>query len=216
SRSRPGSRRRAAPPRTWRTTRRAIRWAASAGWAGRARNVRGRRTGWSRGLLTRVSLSRQRLNPRRSARISPGPVLAEQTPADDRLLDLAGALPDQQERRLPHQALDLVLLRVAVAPVDAERLLRHLRAVLARQVLGHARLDVVALAGVLEPRRVHHHQVRGLHLGRHLRQLERDGPVLRDRLAERRTLLGVLHRQLERPDRDPARPRGHVHPPDLD
>src|SRR3712207_9066955 len=73
-------------------------------------------------------------------------VLLEQAAADDRLLDLAGALADEQERRLAHEPLDLVLLGVAVATVDAEGLGGHLGAVLARQQLGHAGLDVVALA----------------------------------------------------------------------
>src|SRR5690606_38797713 len=81
-------------------------------------------------------------------------VLPEQAAADDRLLDLAGALTDEQERRLAHEPLDLVLLGVAVAAVDAERLGGHLGAILAGQGLGHAGLDVVALAGVLEPRGV--------------------------------------------------------------
>src|SRR3954465_5859635 len=77
-------------------------------------------------------------------------VLLEQTAADDRLLDLAGALADEQERGLAHEALDLVLLGVAVAAVDAEGLLGDLGAVLRGEQLGHAGLDVVALAGVLE------------------------------------------------------------------
>ena len=73
-----------------------------------------------------------------------------------------------------------------------------------REQLGHAGLDVVALAGVLEPGRVDHQQVRGLDLGGHLGQLERDRLVLGDLLAERLALLGVRDRQLERADRDAA------------
>jgi hypothetical protein len=56
--------------------------------------------------------------------------------------------------------LDLVLLGVAVAAVDAERLLHHLGAVLGGEQLGHAGLDVVALAGVLQPGGVDHERVR--------------------------------------------------------
>src|SRR5690606_26563858 len=83
--------------------------------------------------------------------LTPGPlravsaadaVLLQQSLADDRLLDLAGALADQQEGRLAHEPLDLVLGGVAVAAVDAEGLLGHLGAVLARDELGHAGLDV--------------------------------------------------------------------------
>src|SRR3982074_2539845 len=71
-----------------------------------------------------------------------GLVLAEEAAADDGLLDLAGALADEQERRLTHEPLDLVLLGVAVAAVDAEGLGGHLGAVLAGDQLGHAGLDV--------------------------------------------------------------------------
>src|SRR3978361_620538 len=46
--------------------------------------------------------------------------------------------------------------------------------------------------------------------------VERCALVLATRLAERRALLGVLDGQLERPDRDPARPRRDVHPSHLD
>src|SRR4051812_34159123 len=57
-------------------------------------------------------------------------VLPHQPAADDRLLDLRGALADEQKRRLAEQPLDLVLLGVAIAAVDAERLGGHLEAVL--------------------------------------------------------------------------------------
>ena len=73
-------------------------------------------------------------------------VLLEQAAADDHLLDLGGALADQQHRHLPVQTLDLVLLGEAVAAVDAEGVLHDLLGVLRRQVLGHAGLQVVAPA----------------------------------------------------------------------
>jgi hypothetical protein len=47
-------------------------------------------------------------------------VALEQLLADDHALDLGGPLPDQQQRRVAVEPLDLVLLRVAVAAVDAE------------------------------------------------------------------------------------------------
>src|SRR5690348_18496188 len=91
----------------------------------------------------------------RSHPMSALPVLPQQPARDDRLLDLRRPLAYQQERRLAHEPLDLVLLRVAVAAMDAERVLRDLRAVLAGQELRHAGLDVVARAGVRsEERRV--------------------------------------------------------------
>ena len=58
--------------------------------------------------------------------------------------------------------------------------------------------------------------MRGLHFRRHLGQLERDGLVLGDRLAERLALLRVPHGELERADTDAARPGRHVDPADLD
>src|SRR3712207_8054408 len=68
----------------------------------------------------------------------------------DHALDLRRALADEQQRRVAVDALDLVLLGVAVAAVDAQRLLGAEPAGLRREELGHARLDVRALARVLQ------------------------------------------------------------------
>src|SRR5438128_6346507 len=46
--------------------------------------------------------------------------------ADHHALDLRGALADQDQRRVAVEALDLLLLRVAVAAVDPDRVLDHL------------------------------------------------------------------------------------------
>src|SRR3954454_5654741 len=124
-------------------------------------------------------------------------VLLQQPATDDHPLDVGRALADEQHRRLAVEALDLVLLGVAVAAVDAERVLDDLLAVLAGEVLGHPGLDVVALAGVLLARRHDHHRVGRLDLGGHLRKAELHGLVLRDRLAERLTLLRVADAELE-------------------
>src|SRR6202012_5446306 len=43
--------------------------------------------------------------------------------ADHHALDLGGPLADQEQRRIAVEALDLVLLRVAVAAVDSEGVL---------------------------------------------------------------------------------------------
>src|SRR3982750_4422649 len=101
----------------------------------------------------------------RNAKWDSESVLTQQALADDGLLDFAGALADQEERCVAHQALHLVLLGVAVATVDAEALLGDVRTIFAGKVFGHARRDVVALARVLQPGRVDHHQVRRLDLG---------------------------------------------------
>lgn len=122
------------------------------------------------------------------------------------VFDLVGALADQQERGVPHESLDLVLLGIAVAAVNPEAGLGDLGAELASQVLGHARLQIVALPGVLETGRIDHHQVCGLHFGGHFGKRERDALVLGDRLTEGGPLLGVAHREFERPDRDAAAP----------
>src|SRR5689334_18407377 len=81
-------------------------------------------------------------------------ILGEQSLADDVLLNLAGALADEQERRVTHQPLDFVFLGVAVATVDAETLLGDFGAILAAQVFGHPGGDVIALTRVLQARRV--------------------------------------------------------------
>src|SRR6266508_2317553 len=132
--------------------------------AGSGRSTNGRRRGCSGG--NRFERRAQALAlDRTSAALA---VLLQQAPADDGLLDLGGTLADQQERRLPHEPPDLVLLGVAVPAVDAERLLHHLDAVLAGEQLRHAGLDVVALPGVLEPGGVHHQRVCRLDLCGHL------------------------------------------------
>src|SRR3954453_16156127 len=154
-----------------------------------------------------VSLVVEDVQPRTSALEL---VLLEQPAADDHPLDVSGALADEEHRRLAVQPLDLVLLGVAVAAMDAEGVLDDLLAVLRRQVLGHAGLEVVALAGVLLPRGHDHHLVGVLDLGRHLGDAEQHGLVLGDLLAERLPLLGVGGAQLEGAHRDAARPGGDV------
>src|SRR3954471_5750339 len=77
----------------------------------------------------------------------------EQLLADHHALDLGRALADQEQRGVAVEALDLVLLRVAVATVDAERVLHHFLAGLGGEQLRHAGLEVGTLAGVLQPGR---------------------------------------------------------------
>src|SRR5829696_4532943 len=77
-------------------------------------------------------------------------VALEELAADDHALDLRRPLADQQQRRVAVEALDLVLLGVAVAAVDAEALLDAEAPGLGGEELGHPRLEVRALAGVLQ------------------------------------------------------------------
>src|SRR5205807_147570 len=81
-------------------------------------------------------------------------VALEQLLPDHHALDLGGALPDQEKRRVAVQPFDLVLLRVPVSAVDPERVLDDLLAGLGGEELGHAGLQVGALPGVLQPRRL--------------------------------------------------------------
>src|SRR4029077_19444282 len=74
--------------------------------------------------------------------------------ADHHALDLGGPLTDQEQRRVAVEALDLVLLRVAVAAVDADAVLDADLARRRGEQLPHPRLEVGALAGVLHPRRL--------------------------------------------------------------
>src|SRR3954447_1886736 len=136
--------------------------------------------------------------------------------ADHHALDLGSDLADQEEGRVPVEALDLVLLRVAVAAVDAERVLHDLLAGLRGEQLRHAGLEVRALAGVLEAGGLAGEEACGLDLGRHVRELELDRLVLRDRLAERLWRLRVTERQLERARGDADAAGRDVHPPHLE
>src|SRR5882757_6726919 len=117
--------------------------------------------------------------------------------ADHHALDLGGPLADQKEWGVAVEALDLVLLRVAVAAVDAERVLDVFLPRLRGEELGHPGLEVGALAGVLHPRRFAGDQAGRLQARRHVGELELDRLVLGDRLAEGLPLLAVFERQLE-------------------
>src|SRR3954453_13593523 len=96
----------------------------------------------------------------------------QQLLADDHPLDLARPLADEQQRRVAVYALDLVLLRVPVAAVDAQRLLGAEAAGLRGEQLGHARLEVRSLAGVLQPRGLQRQHAGRLELRGHVGELE--------------------------------------------
>src|SRR4051794_5445641 len=164
--------------------------------------------------LTRRHYTHRRPAWRRARRLDL--VAPQQRAADDHALDLRRALADQQQRRVAVQALDLVLLGVPVAPVDAERVLDDLLAGLGGEQLRHAGLEVRALAGVLHPRGLEREQAGGLDLGGHVGELELDRLVLRDRLAERRALLRVAQGEFERALADAHAARGDVHAADLE
>src|SRR4051794_34648657 len=140
----------------------------------------------------------------------------EELLADNHALDLARSLADQQQRRVAVEALDLVLLRVAVAAVDAEAFFDAVLAGLRSQELGHPGLEVEALAGVLHPRRFAGDEAGRLELGRHVGKLELDCLVGGDRLAEGLAFLAVAERELEGALADADAAGGDVHAADLE
>src|ERR1700727_1386859 len=105
-------------------------------------------------------------------------VSLQELAADHHPLDLRRALADQQQRRVPVQPLDLVLLGVAVAAMDPQRLLDTEAPGLRREQLRHPRLDIRALARVLQARRSPGQQPRRLDLGSHVGELELNRLVL--------------------------------------
>src|SRR3954447_9244088 len=140
----------------------------------------------------------------------------EELLADNHALDLGGSLADQQQRRVAVEALDLVLLRVAVAAVDAEAFFDAILAGLRSEQLRHPGLEVGALAGVLHPRRFAGDEAGGLELGRHVGELELDRLVGGDRLAEGLSFLAVAEGELERALTDADAAGGDVDAADLE
>src|SRR6185436_19484348 len=123
-------------------------------------------------------------------------VAPEQPARDDQALDLVRALADQEQRVVAVEALDLELLRVAVAAVDAHRLLDAALRDLGREQLRHAGLDVGAAPRVLLACGGRDQVLGGLDAGRHVGELGLDQLVLGDRLAECTALLGVADGEL--------------------
>src|SRR5512146_3215270 len=115
----------------------------------------------------------------------------EHAARDHEALDLGGALVDLHDPHVTVVALDHVVLHEPVAAVHLDGLVRHPRRGLGRVELGHARRADEVLAGVLEPSRLADQQPRALDAALHLGQLELHGLDLRDRPAERGTLLRV-------------------------
>ena len=122
----------------------------------------------------------------------------QQRLADNHPLNLGSSLADQQQRRVAVEPLNLILLRVAVAAVNAERLLNAEAAGLGGEELRHSSFHLGALAGVLEAGGADRKQPRCLNLRCHVGELELDCLVLADRLAEALALLAVPQCQLKR------------------
>src|SRR5687768_12341418 len=135
---------------------------------------------------------------KRASSAASGGVPLYKLPRNDDALHLVGAFADAHEGRVAHQALDRVLLGIAVGAVDAHGLERVLQSGLGGEVFRHAGLHVAAPALVVGLRRLLDQQARRLHARGHLAQLELDRLVLGDRLAEGLARLGIAHRVVER------------------
>src|SRR5215472_16049621 len=119
-------------------------------------------------------------------------------PRDDDALHLVGALADAGERRVAVQPLDVVLLGIAVGAMDTHRFDTVLQRRLGSEVLGHAGLEVAALAAIEGIGGVERQEPRGAGAGRHLAELELDRLVLADRLAEGLADLRIFRCELQR------------------
>src|SRR5688572_19299507 len=128
----------------------------------------------------------------------PSACARHQLASDDDALHLVRAFADAEKRRVAVEPLDRKLLRVAVAAVDAHRLVRVLERRLRGEVLRHARLEVAALAAVVNARGILHQEARRLDARAHLAQLQLDRLVLADRFAEGVALTRILKRLVER------------------
>src|SRR5436309_14439483 len=94
--------------------------------------------------------------------------------AEDLAHDLVRAAPDRAEARVARHALDLVLLHVAGAAVDLQRLVGDVEAVALGLQLRHRHLAQRVLALVEATERVVGQGAAGLQLQRHLRDLVAD------------------------------------------
>src|SRR5271167_213993 len=131
------------------------------------------------------------------AQAAPGwSILLHDTPADDLVLNFAGALEDRQHARVAPEALRLELHRVAVAAMHLHRLARDPLGHLGGERLGEAGLVVAALARVFFGGREVAELARRLDFDRHVRELVPNHLEIADRLAELLAILRVLDRAL--------------------
>mmetsp|Transcript_34394 Transcript_34394/g.106254 ORF Transcript_34394/g.106254 Transcript_34394/m.106254 type:complete len:422 (-) Transcript_34394:21-1286(-) len=122
----------------------------------------------------------------------------EDVAGDDEALDLARALVDLEDLRVAVQLLHRVARVEAVAAEDLDGVGGALVAVVGGELLGDGGPVRVAAAGVDLGRGLVREQAGGLDAGDHVGDHEGDGLVLRDGLAHRLALLGVVARLLHR------------------
>src|SRR5260370_2371786 len=125
----------------------------------------------------------------RGDRVTPPParlgnVFTDELARDHCPQDVVGALADRHQRRIPIEALDLIFGRITVAAVDSHRLQRCLDADLRGVELCHPCFEVGPPPRVERRCRPPGQQARGLHLGRHVRELQLHSLELGYRPAE--------------------------------
>ena len=109
------------------------------------------------------------------------------------LLDLAGALSDGAQLDVSVELLHRIVLDVAITTVNLDGLVRHAAAHLGAVELGQAGGLAVGQVRVLQVGGLLDEQAGGLDLHLHVRQLEADGLMLDEGLAEGVALLGICH-----------------------
>ena len=127
--------------------------------------------------------------------------------------DLVGAFEDLVHAQVPDNLLDAVIREIAVAAVQLQALIGHLRARLGDEFLGHgAELGGIRRALVELPRRLAQEGAGGLKLDLHVGKAELQRLELVDALAEGAALGHVAQRGVERRLRRPERAGRDVEP----
>src|SRR6266851_3897313 len=140
----------------------------------------------------------------------------QQPAGDDEPLDLVRAFAHSEELRVTEVALHGQLLDVAHAAVDLHGLTGAELGSLRGEELGHAGLEVAALACRLEPGRLVGQELGGLDARRHLGELGLDELVLHDGLTKGLTLLCIADRVLESRPGQAYAARRHIDAPALE
>src|SRR5690348_6535905 len=113
-------------------------------------------------------------------------------------LNFRGPFTDLTDLRVTHEALDRIVLRVAVTAVDLHGFDRRAHRELGAEELGHRCFLAIRPSVLREPSCMEHQVLSGLDLRRHVGELELNTLEVGDRLAELPTQRCVTKRVLER------------------
>src|SRR5258708_20719379 len=135
--------------------------------------------------------------PERSNNLLPpqfdGPALARQRAGDDEPLDFRRAFPDLIDLRVAEPLLDRILLDIAVAAEHLDGVCGDLHRSVRREALRHGTFRAIKCPVLRRhPAGAPDEQASGVDLHRHVGELEADGFVLPQGLAELLALLRVL------------------------